>query len=114
MEEVTPNSKFVDATIKTWFADMTNQERNQLVDVMFTLLGTGGVDSALEIFHPKNIRNYLRTLSADENMRKILSSEFQSLLEAARQTRERLEDERDSRPDEEPEKEVLPWWQWID
>ena len=97
MEEVTENSRFVDATIKTWFADMTNQERNQLVDVMFALLGTGGVENALDIFHPRNIRNYLRTLATDENMRRILSSEFQSLMEASRQTRERLESERESK-----------------
>ena len=92
MEEVTANSKFVDATIKTWFADMTNRERNQLVDAMFALLGTGGVDNALEIFHPRNIRNYLKTLSTDENMRRILSSEFQSLMEAARRVRERMDE----------------------
>lgn len=94
MEEITGNSRFVDATIKTWFAEMTNQERNQLVDVMFALLGTGGVDNALDIFHPRNIRNYLKTLSTDENMRRILSTEFQSLLDAARQTKERLEAEK--------------------
>jgi len=94
MQEITDNSQFVDATIKTWFADMTNQERNQLVDVMFTLLGTGGVDSAGEIFHPRNIRNYLKTLSSDAAMRRVLSGEFQSLLEAARQTRDRFEQDR--------------------
>jgi len=112
MEEVTPNSKFLDATIKTWFADMTNQERNQLVDVMFALLGTGGVDNALEIFHPRNIRNYLRTLSTDDNMRRILSSEFQSLMEAAKQTRERLEAEQEAQEEEDEEQEGMPWMQW--
>jgi len=94
MEEITDNSQFIDATIKMWFADMTNQERNQLVDVMFTLLGTGGVDNALEIFHPRNIRNYLKTLSSDANMRRVLSTEFLGLLEAARQTRNRFEEEK--------------------
>ena len=95
MQEITEDSQFLDATIKTWFADMTNQERNQLVDVMFGLLGTGGVDNALEIFHPKNIRNYLKTLSADDNLRRILSTEFQDLMEAARKTRARFEEEKE-------------------
>ena len=94
VQEITDSSQFVDATIKTWFADMTNQERNQLVDVMFTLLGTGGVDNAVDIFHPRNIRNYLKTLSNDVNMRRILSTEFLSLVEAARQTRARFEAQR--------------------
>ena len=91
MQEITEESRFLDTTIKTWFAEMTNQERSQLVDVMFTLLGTGGVENALDIFHPKNIRTYLKTLSSDENMRNILSGEFQSLIEAAKKTKQQLE-----------------------
>ena len=94
MQEVTAGSRFADATIKAWFADMTNQERNQLVDVMFGLLGTGGVDNAVDIFHPRNIKNYLKTLSSDANMRRVLSSEFQSLVEAARRTKTRFEQQR--------------------
>ena len=96
VQEVTESSQFVDATIKTWFADMTNQERNQLVDVMFTLLGTGGVDNALEIFQPKNIRTYIKTLSSDENIRRVLSTEFQGLIDAARKTKARFEEEREA------------------
>ncbi|MBQ2855281.1 MAG: DUF2974 domain-containing protein [Oscillospiraceae bacterium] len=92
VEEISEDSKFMDATIKAWFADMTNQERGRLVDVMFTLLGTGGVDNALEIFHPRNTLNYLKVLSTDENMRNVLSEEFRGLLEAARRTRMRFEE----------------------
>lgn len=91
MQEITADSQFLDATIKTWFAEMSNQERGQLVDVMFSLLGTGGVDNALDIFHPKNIKTYVKTLSNDENLRRILSTEFQSLIEAARKTKAQLE-----------------------
>ena len=94
MREVTESSQFLDSTIKTWFSEMTNQERNQLVDVMFTLLGTDGVDNALDIFHPKNALKYIKTLVSDENMRKILSSEFQSLIEAAKKTRALMESQR--------------------
>ena len=100
VEQTTADARLVDATIKTWFAGLSNQERNQLVDVMFTLLGTGGVENALEIFHPRNIRNYVKTLSSDDYMRKVLSTEFQSLLEAARQARQRLEEPQQLLPDE--------------
>ncbi len=96
VEEVTQSSLFLDATIKTWFAEMTDQERNQLVDVMFGLLGTGGVDKALDIFQPKNIRTYLKTLSSDENLRRVLSAEFTALMEAAKRTRTRFEEARKS------------------
>ena len=103
MQEITEGSQFTDSTIKTWFANMTNQERNQLVDVMFSLLGTGGVDNAIDIFHPRNIRNYLKTLSSDANMRRILSTEFQALMDAARKTRQRFEQRQEELPEGVPE-----------
>lgn len=96
VEEITEDSRFLDATIKAWFADMTNQERGRLVDVLFTLLGSGGVDSAMDIFHPKNTLNYLKILSSDENMRNVLTEEFRGLLEAARRTRARFEQTREA------------------
>ena len=96
VEEITEDSRFLDATIKSWFSDMTNQERGRLVDVMFTLLGSGGVDSTLEIFHPRNTLNYLKVLSTDENMRNVLSEEFRGLIEAARRTRARFEESREA------------------
>lgn len=89
--EVTHGSQMLDAAIKSWFAERTDQERNELVDVMFNLLGTGGVDRALDIFQPKNIRAYLKTLTTDEKTRRILSVEFQSLMEAVKKTRGQFE-----------------------
>lgn len=94
VNEVAQSSQFLDATIKDWFSNMSNGERNQLVDVMFGILGTGGVDKALDIFHPRNIRNYLKLVSSDDNLRKILSSEFISLMEAAKRTWTEFEEKR--------------------
>lgn len=90
MENVTEDSRFIDQTIKTWFAGMTNQERNQLVDVMFALLESGGADSVQDILTPKNIRIYLKALSSDAHLRHVLSREFQGLLEAARRSKMKL------------------------
>lgn len=96
VEEISEDSRFLDATIKAWFAEMTNQERGRLVDVLFNLLGTGGVERTVDIFHPRNTLNYLKVLGSDENMRKVLSQEFQGLLEAARRTRAQFEDDREA------------------
>ena len=96
VEEVSEDSRFLDAAIKAWFADMTDQERGRLVDVLFTLLGTGGVETTLDILHPRNALNYLKALGADENMRKVLSQEFQGFLEAARRTRARFAQNREA------------------
>lgn len=87
VQEVTESSQFVDATIKNWFAGMTNQERNRLVEVMYNLLTTVEVENATDIFQPKNIRAYVKTLTSDADLRHLLSTEFQGLLEAAKKAR---------------------------
>ena len=90
VEELTADSRFLDKTIKTWLADMTLEERNEVVDAVFGLLGTGDVEFARDIIQPKNIRNYLRALNSDAKIRQLLSGELAALLEAARKTQIQL------------------------
>jgi hypothetical protein len=92
MEEVTADSKFLDRTIKEWLSGMDNAERNEIVDTVFDLLSLGDAKSVFDLIQPKNVRTYLKTLSADGKLRKILSDEFMSLMEAARKTQLALED----------------------
>lgn len=89
--ELSQSSVFLDATIKTWYADMTDQERNQLVDVLYQVLSADGVEKAVDIFQPKNIRAYIKAISSDETLRRSLSTEFLSLINAARKVRGKLE-----------------------
>ena len=96
VEEITESSQFVDTTIKTWFAEMTNQEREQLVDVMFALLGSGGADNIYDLIHPRNIKTYIKTLSSDEYLCRVLSTEFTGLMEAARKTKAKFEENREA------------------
>ena len=96
VEEITEGSQFVDVTIKTWFAEMTKAEREQLVDVMFALLGSGGADNIYDLLHPKNIRTYIKTLSSDVNLRRVLSTEFTGLIEAARKTKVKFDETRET------------------
>jgi len=86
MEEITADSRFLDQTIKTWFSGMTNEERNEIVDAVFELLSIGDVDNVLDIIQPKNLRNYFRTLATNGKIRRILSDELLSLMEAAKKT----------------------------
>ena len=92
MEEVTENSKFLDLTIKEWLNGMTIEERNEIVDTVFDLLSVGNVSSVFDLIHPKNVRTYLKTLSTDGKIRRILSEEFMSLIEAARKTQIALDE----------------------
>ena len=98
MEEITANSRFLDQTIKTWLADMTMEERNEIVDTVYDLLTIGGADNVFDLLQPKNIRASLKTLTTQGNIRRILSEEFMSLMEAARKTQLALDSE--SNPEE--------------
>ena len=92
MEEITAGSHMLNLTIKSWLSDMSPADRNQVVDSLFDLLSAGNVESAKDIIHPRNIRNYFKMLSQDEQMRKILSGELLSFIEAAVRTQKQLTD----------------------
>ena len=54
------------------------------VEEMYALLSTGTAEHASDVFQPKNILTYAKTLSGDADMRHLLSEEFQGLITAAR------------------------------
>lgn len=84
VEELTPDARFVNATIRGWLMSMDLQERNQMVDALFQLLTYGNVERAADIFQPKNIRQYMKLISTDDDIRRILTGEFSGLVEAAK------------------------------
>ena len=90
VEDITADSRFLDMTIKNWVAQMSPQERNILVDALFGLLESGEVNNAMDIFQLRNIRHYLKALSANGNMRKLFSDELRSLVLAAKKAREQF------------------------
>lgn len=102
MEEITADSRFLNLTIKNWVSEMSTQERNQLVDTLFALLASGDVKNAADIFHPRNVRRYIRALSSDTTVRQILSGELKGLLNAAKKAGEEFTQPRQL---ESPEKE---------
>ncbi len=97
MEEISAHSQFLNLTVKNWLADMSPEERNDFVDVLFKLLGTGNVESVKELIQPKNIKNYLQVLITDEKLRKMLTTEFFSLMEAAWRTQMQINDQGQNR-----------------
>lgn len=95
MDNTTGDSVFLDATIKNWFASMNSQQRNALVDAMYGLLSSGGAENVGDILQPKNLKVFIKTLSADENLRKLLSTEFSKLIESARRAYAQLDQRRE-------------------
>lgn len=90
VEEITVDSRFISRTIRNWLDSMNHEERSQMVEALFGLLTTGDVSHLSHVLHPKNVRNYLKTLGADSETRRILGTEFQALIEAARKARQEM------------------------
>ena len=82
--ELTPDSRFLDRTFKSWLANMPNQERSEFIDTVFDLLSAGGAEHTSEIMRPQNIIASIKALYANENVRGILSSELANLVRSAR------------------------------
>jgi len=89
-EDLSPDNKFMDRTLKHWLAGMTMEERNEFVDTVFSLLGQGGAKKVYHLLHPQNISTLLKTLSTDTNVRTVLATELASLIESAKVTQEQL------------------------
>ncbi len=89
--KITQSSIFLDATIKAWCAEMTDQERNQIVDAMYQILSAEGVEKVSDIFQPKYIPSYIKAIGEDEALRKELSSKLAALFDAAKSARGKLE-----------------------
>lgn len=88
VEEMTPDAKFISATIRQWLLGMDLEERNRMVEALFKLLTYGDVERAADIFQPKNLRQYMKLISTDEELRQILTGDFLGLVSAARKALE--------------------------
>ncbi len=104
VEEITADSRFISRTIRNWLGSMDQEARSRMVEALFGLLTTGDVSHVSEVLHPKNVRNYLKTLGSDPETRKILGAEFQALIEAARKTRQEMSGETKALDAGDPEK----------
>jgi len=104
VEEISEQSRFLDLTIKNWLAEMSIQERNEIVDAVFDFLSGDDVDDVFDLIQLKNLRNYFRTFKSDSNLRRRFSEEIQSLISAARKTQLLLEQQA-TEPSEHPHNE---------
>ena len=96
MKEITADSRFMNLAIRNWAASLSNQERNQIVDAFFGVLDTGNPEDTVDsLFHPRSIYSYIKTLGSNEETRKLLTGEFQNILEIIWQTRAQILEQRE-------------------
>ena len=90
LQEQTTGTMFLDQTIKKWIASMPREQRSRFVDSVFDLLYAGGADQPIDLIQPKNILTFFKTLNADDETKKILSSGMLQLLRSAIDIRQQL------------------------
>lgn len=95
-QQISPDIRFLDKTIKNWVAGMTREERSKLVDALYALLTAGGAEDAADLIHPRNVRAFFKALNADEQTRKTLSKELYRFLRSAGDIRAMLSREGDN------------------
>lgn len=84
MEEVSEGSKKIDRGLKKWLAEMSLEERSIFADTVHGILTSGEVSQITELVQPKNVRTYIKTLSADEKKRHIITGELAALIQSIR------------------------------
>lgn len=82
-EALSEQSQFLDKTVALWIADMTNQQRSDLVDTLYHLLRSGGASQVQDLLQPKNILALFREFNTNEQARKLLTGEFLDFLKIA-------------------------------
>lgn len=83
LNRLTPDSLFWEQTFREWLKGMTPEERNRFFDALFQLLQTENATRPLDIMKPGNLKTYIRTLSTNEETRRILYRVLFQLLHSA-------------------------------
>ena len=66
LEEVTPGSKMIDRTLKSWLAGLTGEQRETVADTLYDLLSSGDAKTVKQALEPQNLASALRAaLDAD-------------------------------------------------
>lgn len=82
VSELTPDSVFLQKTLRLWLKSMSEEERAQFVNTFYSALTSGNASSPMELLRPKNVRSFAQYLSSDEEARETLSKRFQGLGDA--------------------------------
>lgn len=88
-DQVDADAQHFNLAVKTWLAGKTMRERNEFVDAVYELLRQGEVEKTSDLILPRNVLNYLRTLSTDEEMRAMIRGEFLSFAQSILRIRRR-------------------------
>lgn len=86
LDDISPASQVAEKAISTWLQNMSNEDRESVVDSIYQLITASGATRVEDLIHPKNIHAFLKALKGNTQTKRLLSSEFLELLRAIKST----------------------------
>ena len=83
-EGVTESARFLDRTLTNWLEGMTNAERSEFFEGLFSLLMLENASAPKDVLRPQNILAALKSIRLEESKRKMMGTVLQNLLESAK------------------------------
>lgn len=83
-QELTEGSRFLDRTLTTWLAGLTNEERGEFIDGIFGILMQENASHPKDVLRPQNILAALKAISLEDEKRRMMGSVLQELVESAK------------------------------
>lgn len=80
---LTADSVFLRDAIRRWLDSTDDTERSRFVTELFGVVEAGQAKKTGDLVKPASVYKFLRTLSADEDSRRVISAELQNLVHAA-------------------------------
>lgn len=84
---LTEGSVFLKQTLTGWLAQLSDTERGEFINGIFSLLMLENASQAKDVLRPQNVLAALKTIRLDEEKRRMLSTVLQELVEAAKQVK---------------------------
>ena len=89
--ELTESSLLLDRTLSTWLEGLSNEERSEFFDGLFSLLMQENASHPVDVLRPQNVLAALKSIHLEDGKRRMLTAKMQDLVETAKSILNRKE-----------------------
>ena len=87
LDDISAGGHLVDDTLKNWFREMDDGQREKFVDAMFSVLEVTGAKTLTELNQPKNAGAIMKAVqNMDQETKEIISKTFSLLFQASKKS----------------------------
>ncbi|MBE6991600.1 MAG: DUF2974 domain-containing protein [Ruminococcaceae bacterium] len=87
LDDISAGGHLVDDTLKHWFSEMDDRQREKFVDALFSVLEVTGAKTLTELNQPKNAGAIMKAVqNMDQETKEIISKTFSLLFQASKKS----------------------------